>query len=81
MAAGVPYILPGHGAFPELHQRAQAGQLHRPDDVTSLAEILERMLGDEASLSRLGSAGRKFVQQGSQPIHEAQALIRLFSQS
>jgi glycosyltransferase involved in cell wall biosynthesis len=48
IAAGVPYLQPDHGAFPELHRRVQAiasdaaiGQLFRAD---SLPDLCQKML-------------------------------------
>lgn len=40
LAAGVPYILPDHGAFPELHERFQNGMLFEALSVPKLTEKL-----------------------------------------
>ncbi|MCE2801573.1 MAG: glycosyltransferase family 4 protein [Planctomycetaceae bacterium] len=49
--AGVPYVMPSHGAFPELHRRIQefhrqgvAGDLFRPDSQEDLVSKLQRAL-------------------------------------
>ncbi len=41
-AAGVPYLQPDHGAFPELHARLKFGQLFRAGDATSFVDELEK---------------------------------------
>jgi glycosyltransferase involved in cell wall biosynthesis len=74
MAAGVPYLLPCHGTFPELHQRAQAGQLHQPGSVADLTSKLKQMLDQPESLRRLGQRGRQYVRTEASVDHEAQAI-------
>ena len=61
MAAGVPVVLPSHGAFPELINESQCGQLMRPNDPDHLTQILDKLLGDEELCQQLGSAGRKTI--------------------
>jgi glycosyltransferase involved in cell wall biosynthesis len=61
MAAGVPYLLPAHGAFPELHQLAAAGRLHQPDSVPDLIAGLSEMLGHLDQTRKLGEIGRAYV--------------------
>ncbi len=39
-AAGAPYLLPDHGAFPELHQRLNFGSLFKANDSTDLVQQL-----------------------------------------
>ncbi|MBX3420815.1 MAG: glycosyltransferase family 4 protein [Pirellulaceae bacterium] len=63
LAAGVPYLLPAHGAFPELHARAGMGKLHQPDSVSDLADNLQQMLGDVGALRAMSDGCREFVRQ------------------
>jgi len=44
VAAGVPYLQPAHGAFPELHQRLGAGELFSPNTPQALTEALRQLL-------------------------------------
>jgi glycosyltransferase involved in cell wall biosynthesis len=44
VAAGVPYLQPAHGAFPELHQRLDAGQLFSPNTPQALTDALQQLL-------------------------------------
>ncbi|MFM7974987.1 MAG: glycosyltransferase, partial [Pirellula sp.] len=51
VSAGLPYVMPDHGAFPELHRRIQefhpegvAGALYRHDSQDDLVSNLERAL-------------------------------------
>jgi glycosyltransferase involved in cell wall biosynthesis len=76
MAAGVPYLLPAHGAFPELHARAQAGRLHAPLDVGDLASSLSEMLTNIQETRQLADACRNYVRQYATPELEADALIK-----
>jgi glycosyltransferase involved in cell wall biosynthesis len=78
LAAGVPYLLPSHGAFPELHARAQAGELHQPDNVIDLTEKLGRMLDDLASLRSLERRCRDYARLQANPDLEAQAIESAF---
>ena len=57
LAAGVPVVAPAHGAFPELLDNEQAGLLHAPGDVSSLAQAISRLLVDVDFASRCGRHG------------------------
>jgi glycosyltransferase involved in cell wall biosynthesis len=62
LAAGVPVVLPSHGAFPELVEATGGGVLHAPRDVDDLAAQIEHLLEDEAQRTELGRLGRKAIQ-------------------
>jgi glycosyltransferase involved in cell wall biosynthesis len=62
LAAGVPVVLPSHGAFPELIAATGGGRLVTPNDPIALADELARMLLDP-NRHRLG-------QQGANAVHE-----------
>jgi glycosyltransferase involved in cell wall biosynthesis len=58
-AAGLPYLLPAHGAFPEMHRRLQHGALYSPGDPEALLSGLKescqrtaRMRNDRATAQR-----------------------------
>ncbi|MTD58599.1 glycosyltransferase family 4 protein [Amycolatopsis pithecellobii] len=57
MAAGVPTVAPAHGAFPELVDAEVTGLLHRPGDVSTLAECLRRIVAP-ARNQEMGEAAR-----------------------
>ncbi len=61
LAAGVPVVLPHHGAFPELIQATGGGQLVTPNDPVALAKGLRQLLGDAAQRHRLAQAGQEAV--------------------
>lgn len=44
VAAGVPYLQPAHGAFPELHHRLAAGELFSPNTPQALTDALQQLL-------------------------------------
>lgn len=61
MACGVPVVQPRHGAFPEILERSRGGLLCEPDDVSSLATELERILNDRELAKKLSMQGRNAV--------------------
>ncbi len=61
LAAGVPVVLPSHGAFPELIEATGGGRLVAPNDPIALADELEKTLLDQPSRHQLGQAGAKVV--------------------
>lgn len=63
LAAGVPVVLPDHGAFSELIQQSGGGVLCSPRDPKSLANSLLELLGDDARRLALGKAGQAHVHQ------------------
>jgi glycosyltransferase involved in cell wall biosynthesis len=77
LAAGVPYLQPAHGAFPEVHARLGGGQLFPPESATVLADHLEGLCSDRQALSDLGRAGREALFKQATTEHEAEALIRI----
>jgi len=61
MAAGVPVVLPAHGAFPELIEQSGGGILYEPGNSEQLADGLESLSRDSEKRRELGSAGQKHV--------------------
>ncbi len=61
LAAGVPYALPAHGAFPELHARLGGGLLFPPADAQAAADAIHRLLADRSLADQLRAAGRRAV--------------------
>jgi len=57
LAAGVPVVVPAHGAFPELIEATGGGRLVVPSDSMALVDELETMLLDRPMRLRLGHAG------------------------
>lgn len=78
LAAGVPYVQPSHGAFPELHKRLGGGVLFPPESADVLADELEKLLRDREMLKTLGAAGRAAVLESATTDHEAQGLVSIF---
>lgn len=75
LAAGVPYLLPNHGAFPELHQRAQCGKLHAPDSVEDITKGLAEMLGDIQKTRQYSAKCRDYIRQQATVELEAAAVL------
>lgn len=80
LAAGVPVVLPSHGAFPELIEATGGGRLVEPNDPIALADELERTLLDHSSRLRLGQAGAKVVHERYNAESMARATLEILSE-
>jgi len=60
-SAGVPFVSPATGAFPEIVARTTGGITYSPDSVTELAASLRQLLNDKEKLDRLGRQGKEKV--------------------
>ncbi|MCH5670916.1 glycosyltransferase [Streptomyces gilvus] len=67
MAAGVPVVAAGHGAFVELVDDGVTGLLHEPGDSASLASGIRRIAAEPALGSEMGRAARLRYEQGFSP--------------
>lgn len=61
LAAGVPVVLPDHGAFPEIVSETGGGVLFSPNDPAALAGSLVQLLTDTARRRQLGRTGHAAV--------------------
>lgn len=61
LAAGVPYVQPAHGAYPEIFERLGGGVLFPPESADVLADELVSLLQDEKRLRDLSIEGRASV--------------------
>ncbi|MEU6538568.1 glycosyltransferase [Streptomyces sp. NPDC047000] len=75
MAAGVPAVAAGHGAFAELVEDGVTGLLHRPGEAASLASCLRRITADPALGRELGRAARRRYEQGFSPAVGLERLV------
>ncbi|MGY0070276.1 glycosyltransferase [Streptomyces sp. QTS137] len=67
MAAGVPAVAAGHGAFAELVEDGRTGLLHRPGDAASLASCLRRVTAETARNREMGQAARRRYERDFSP--------------
>ncbi|MFE5601699.1 glycosyltransferase [Streptomyces coelicoflavus] len=67
MAAGVPTVAAGHGAFVELVEDGVTGLLHRPGETASLAACLRRVTTGPDLNREMGRAARHRYEQGFSP--------------
>lgn len=67
MAAGVPSVAAGHGAFVELVEDGVTGLLHRPGDAESLAECLRRVVAVPERNRQMGEAARRRYERDFDP--------------
>ncbi|MEU1850893.1 glycosyltransferase [Streptomyces sp. NPDC019990] len=75
MAAGVPVVAAGHGAFAELVEEGVTGLLHRPGDAASLASRIRRVAGGPAGNREMGRAARRRYEQGFSPAVGLERLV------
>lgn len=74
MAAGVPVVAAGHGAFLEIVDDGVTGVLHRPGDAASLADAMARVVAPSEHLA-LGEAARKRYERDFAPDVGLAALV------
>ncbi|MEU6120444.1 glycosyltransferase [Streptomyces sp. NPDC047123] len=67
MAAGVPVVAAGHGAFVELVEDGVTGLLHRPGEADSLASCIRRIAVEPDRNRDLGRAARGRYERGFSP--------------
>ncbi|POX60772.1 glycosyl transferase [Streptomyces sp. Ru62] len=67
MAAGVPAVAAGHGAFVELVEDGVTGLLHRPGDPASLASCIRRIATGPDGNRQMGEAARRRYEKGFSP--------------
>lgn len=67
MAAGVPVVAAGHGAFVELVEDGVTGLLHKPGESASLSSCIRRIAGEPARNREMGEAARRRYEQGFSP--------------
>ncbi|MEU4496247.1 glycosyltransferase [Streptomyces sp. NPDC023998] len=75
MAAGVPTVAAGHGAFVELVEDGVTGLLHRPGEPASLASCIRRIAAEPARNREMGQAARRRYEQGFSPAIGLERLV------
>ncbi|MER6138611.1 glycosyltransferase [Streptomyces sparsogenes] len=75
MAAGVPAVAAGHGAFVELVEEGVTGLLHRPGEAASLASCLRRIAAEPDRNRDMGRAARRRYEQGFSPAVGLERLV------
>ena len=80
LAAGVPVVVPEHGAFPELIAATGGGLLHAPRDAQATAAALQQLMQDEPLRARLADAGHRAVHASFTADHLATRVWQIFEQ-
>ena len=62
MAAGVPVVMPNHGAYPEVIHTNNAGLLFEPNDTSQLVNALRTVLTDKTLYNQLKRNGQSAIQ-------------------
>ncbi|MEU5607205.1 glycosyltransferase [Streptomyces sparsogenes] len=75
MAAGVPAVAAGHGAFVELVEEGVTGLLHRPGEAASLASCLRRITAEPDRNRDMGRAARRRYERGFSPAVGLERLV------
>ncbi|MHC0429165.1 glycosyltransferase [Streptomyces sp. O3] len=75
MAAGVPAVAAGHGAFVELVEDGVTGLLHRPGEPASLAACLRRITAERARNQEMGQAARRRYERDFSPAVGLERLV------
>ncbi|MGI5446882.1 glycosyltransferase [Streptomyces sp. CA-243310] len=75
MAAGVPAVAAGHGAFVELVEDGVSGLLHRPGEPASLAACMRRVTAEPDRNREMGRAARRRYEQGFSPTVGLERLV------
>jgi glycosyltransferase involved in cell wall biosynthesis len=78
LAAGVPVVLPNHGAFPELIASTGGGCLTPPHDPNALAGAIADLLRDEPRRRQHAAAGRQAVLEHRHAEAMARATLEVF---
>ncbi|MFG1666887.1 glycosyltransferase [Streptomyces sp. Y7] len=75
MAAGVPVVAAGHGAFVELVEDGVTGLLHRPGEAASLASGIRRIAAGPDRNQEMGRAARRRYELGFSPAVGLERLV------
>ncbi|MCZ4606751.1 glycosyltransferase [Streptomyces sp. Lzd4kr] len=75
MAAGVPVVAAGHGAFVELVEDGVTGLLHRPGEPGSLASCIRRIAAGPDRNREMGRAARRRYELGFSPAVGLERLV------
>ncbi|MFB6640929.1 glycosyltransferase [Streptomyces chartreusis] len=75
MAAGVPVVAAGHGAFVELVEDGVSGLLHRPGEPGSLASCIRRIAAGPDRNREMGRAARRRYELGFSPAVGLERLV------
>ncbi|WP_406403360.1 glycosyltransferase [Streptomyces uncialis] len=75
MAAGVPVVAAGHGAFVELVEDGVTGLLHQPNDPASLASRLRRIMAEPDRNREMGRAARRRYERDFSPAVGLERLV------
>ncbi|MGW8375278.1 glycosyltransferase [Streptomyces sp. ODS28] len=75
MAAGVPAVAAGHGAFTELVEDGVTGLLHRPGDAASLASCVRGIAAEPGRNKEMGQAARLRYERGFSPAVGLERLV------
>ncbi|MFE6281367.1 glycosyltransferase [Streptomyces sp. NPDC057877] len=75
MAAGVPVVAAGHGAFVELVEEGVTGLLHRPGEAASLASRIRRIAAEPGRNREMGQAARRRYERDFSPVVGLERLV------
>jgi glycosyltransferase involved in cell wall biosynthesis len=78
MAAALPVVATRVGGVPEVVVDGETGIVVEPDDVSSLADALDRVAADDALRERLGRAGSTRIAEHFDARSTARQMVELY---
>jgi len=79
MASGLPVIISSVGGISDIVVEGETGYLIKPEDITTLRERLRLLRSDRALRLRLGTHGRKRVEERFNLHHHVEILMKLLT--
>ncbi len=77
-AAGVPVVVPAHGAFPEMLADTGGGLLCEPENPRSLAEQLRRLIVESSLASACGARAQQAVRERYHAVQMARQTLSIY---
>ncbi len=78
MASGVPVLQPDEGAFPEIINISQGGEIYKPNTADMLAERLNYLISQPEILQDMADKGVKGVSEHFDIYSKAEEVVRLY---
>src|SRR5262249_41558030 len=81
MACGCPVVATGAGGGPEAVMDGETGIVVRPLDAGEVVQALDLLLGDESLRHRMGTAGRRRIEQNFTMEHYIRRVLTTYEKT
>ncbi len=81
LAAGVPIVQPNAGGYPEFVEATGGGVIYEPNDGKNLANAIASLLTDPDRIHKMGTQGRKAVQEKFSMNKTAKTIIGMYEKA